>query len=175
MPRYRKKPLAQLEHGTRIYAPSTGEAGFRVVATDPVSGERIFAKCRTKDAVPAKAASSNCSSPRPRPSAIPNDAGPGRCNGCLPATSRTTCRACGCGSVRSRPNCWDAGCCHASDRTVTAWTPADSAAAIATVRRAGGPDALTGGEPSARRRTTVRRKSATPDQQAGASGPCFAP
>jgi hypothetical protein len=24
--RYRKKPLAQLEHGTRIYVPSPGEA-----------------------------------------------------------------------------------------------------------------------------------------------------
>ena len=37
-----KKPLAQLEHGTRVYAPSTGEARYRVLATDPVSGERIF-------------------------------------------------------------------------------------------------------------------------------------
>jgi hypothetical protein len=32
--RYRKKPLAQLEHGTRIIAPSPGEARYRVVATD---------------------------------------------------------------------------------------------------------------------------------------------
>ena len=25
---YRKKPLAQLEHGTRIYAPSAGESRY---------------------------------------------------------------------------------------------------------------------------------------------------
>jgi hypothetical protein len=31
MPRYRKKPLAQLEDGTRIYAPSPREARYRVV------------------------------------------------------------------------------------------------------------------------------------------------
>jgi hypothetical protein len=36
--RYRKKPLAQLEHGTRIYAPSAREARYRVVATDPGLG-----------------------------------------------------------------------------------------------------------------------------------------
>ena len=50
MPSYRKKPLAQLEHGTRIYTPSPTETRYRVVATDPVSGERIFVKCRTEDA-----------------------------------------------------------------------------------------------------------------------------
>jgi hypothetical protein len=55
MPRYRKKPLAQLEHGTRVYAPSPGEACYRVVATDSVSGERIFVKCRTEELARAKA------------------------------------------------------------------------------------------------------------------------
>jgi hypothetical protein len=56
MPRsYRKKPLAQLEHGTRIYAPSAGEDRYRVVATDPVSSERIFVKCRTEEQARAKA------------------------------------------------------------------------------------------------------------------------
>jgi hypothetical protein len=44
MPRYRKKPLARLERGTRVYAPSPGEARYREVATDPVSGERISVK-----------------------------------------------------------------------------------------------------------------------------------
>ncbi len=29
--RYRKKPLAQLEHGTRTYAPSSSEARYWVV------------------------------------------------------------------------------------------------------------------------------------------------
>lgn len=42
--RYRKKPLAQFGNGTRSYAPSSGEPRFRVVATDPATGERIFAK-----------------------------------------------------------------------------------------------------------------------------------
>ena len=55
MPSYRKKPLAQLEHRTRIYTPSPTETRYRVVATDPVSGERIFVKCRTEDAARTKA------------------------------------------------------------------------------------------------------------------------
>src|SRR5919106_2620352 len=53
--RYRKKPFAQLEHGTRIYAPSPGEARYRIVTTDPTSGERIFVKCHTEEAARAKA------------------------------------------------------------------------------------------------------------------------
>jgi hypothetical protein len=55
VPRHRKKPLSQLEHGTRIYAPSPAEARYRVVATDAVSGERIFVKCRTEEAACAQA------------------------------------------------------------------------------------------------------------------------
>ena len=47
--RYRKKPLAQFEHGTRIYAPSSGELRFRVVARDSSSGERAFAKLATEE------------------------------------------------------------------------------------------------------------------------------
>ena len=42
--KYRKKPLAQFEHGTRIYAPSTGETRYRVVATDPETGRRFSTK-----------------------------------------------------------------------------------------------------------------------------------
>lgn len=53
--RYRKKPLAQFEHGTRIYAPSGGESRHRVVASDPASGERIFAKLATEEQARAKA------------------------------------------------------------------------------------------------------------------------
>jgi len=53
--RYRKKPLAQLERGTRIYSPSASEPRFRVVASDPVSGERVFVKCRTEEGARAKA------------------------------------------------------------------------------------------------------------------------
>jgi hypothetical protein len=55
MPRYRKKPLAQLVHGTRIYAPVHRETRYRVVGTDPVSGERIFVKCRTEELARGKA------------------------------------------------------------------------------------------------------------------------
>ena len=39
MARSRKKPLAQLEHGTRIYEPSSSKARYRVVANDPNSGD----------------------------------------------------------------------------------------------------------------------------------------
>jgi hypothetical protein len=55
MPRYRKKPLAQLEHGTRIYAPSPSETRYQAVGTDPVSGERIFVKVRTEELARGKA------------------------------------------------------------------------------------------------------------------------
>jgi len=82
MPSYRKKPLAQLEHGTRIYAPSPTEARYRVVATDPVSGERIFVKCRTEDAARTKAREWSSSSPNPHPSATPTTLVRGRCRGC---------------------------------------------------------------------------------------------
>ena len=63
MPSSRKKPLAQLEHRTRIYTPSPTETRYRVVATDPVSGERIFVKCRTEDAARTKARELEQSSP----------------------------------------------------------------------------------------------------------------
>jgi hypothetical protein len=76
MPRYRKKPLAQLEHGTRIYAPSTSEARYRVVATDPVSGERIFVKCRTEDQARAKARELEQFIAQSAPIRDPQDAGP---------------------------------------------------------------------------------------------------
>lgn len=34
----RRKPLVSYEYGTRIYAPSEGEARYRVVATDADGG-----------------------------------------------------------------------------------------------------------------------------------------
>ena len=74
--RYRKKPLAQLEHGTRIYAPSPREARYRVAATDPVSGERIFVKCRTEDAARAKARELEQFIALSAPVRDPHDAGP---------------------------------------------------------------------------------------------------
>src|SRR5206468_3335810 len=53
--RYRKKPLAQCEHGTRIYAPTEGETRFRVVTTDPATSERLFVKLATEEAARSKA------------------------------------------------------------------------------------------------------------------------
>lgn len=47
--KYRKKPLTQFEHGTRIYATSDSERTYRVVARDPSTGQRIFAKRATED------------------------------------------------------------------------------------------------------------------------------
>ena len=48
--RYRKKPLAVFEHGTRIHAPSHGEDCYRVIATDG-AGRRLFHKfSREEDA-----------------------------------------------------------------------------------------------------------------------------
>jgi integrase len=55
MPSYRKKPLAQFEHGTRIYAPSSGESRYRVVTTDNQSDRRVVSKCRTEELARAKA------------------------------------------------------------------------------------------------------------------------
>jgi hypothetical protein len=73
---YRKKPLAQLEHGSRIYAPSASEAPDRVVATDPVSGERILAKCRTEDQARAKARELEQLIAQAAPIRDPHDTGP---------------------------------------------------------------------------------------------------
>jgi hypothetical protein len=53
--RSRKRPLAQFEHGTRIHPPTPGEPRFRVVSTDPVTGSRVFAKCRSEMEARAKA------------------------------------------------------------------------------------------------------------------------
>jgi hypothetical protein len=74
--RYRKKPLVQYEHGTRVYAPSPGELRYRVVATDPVSGERIFAKCRSEDGARAKARELEGFIAQAAPIRDPADAGP---------------------------------------------------------------------------------------------------
>lgn len=53
--KYRKKPLAQFEHGTRIYAPSTSETRYRVVATDPETGRRFSTKAPDEDAARRRA------------------------------------------------------------------------------------------------------------------------
>jgi integrase len=143
MPRYRKKPLAQLEHGTRVYAPSTGEARFRVVANDPVSGERIFVKCRTEDQARAKARELEQFIAQTAPIRDAHDAGPRTVERL--AARYTDDHLSGL-SVRFREKQtyllgrWVLP--RLGGHTVTAWTPADSAAVIAAVRRAGGSDAL---------------------------------
>ena len=104
MPSYRKKPLAQLEHRTRIYTPSPTETRYRVVATDPVSGERIFVKCRTEDAARTKARELEQSSPwqgaaiTSQPGAVTVAVPPALAAASLPAVtmwSRTVSRAAG--------------------------------------------------------------------------------
>ncbi len=55
------------EHGTRIYAPSRGEARYRVVSTDG-DGHRAFYKLASEEAARAKAREIEA---RPRPSGIP--------------------------------------------------------------------------------------------------------
>jgi len=51
---YRKQPLAIFEYGTRLYAPSAGEASFRVVATDG-QGQRRSHKFKLEADARAKA------------------------------------------------------------------------------------------------------------------------
>jgi integrase len=143
MPRYRKKPLAQLEHGTRIYAPSPGETRYRVVATDPVSGERIFVKCRTEDQARAKARELEQFIALSAPIRDPQDAGPRSVERLAGRYVEDHLSGL---SVRFREKQtyllgrWVLP--RLGARPVTSWTPADSAAVIAAVRRAGGSDAL---------------------------------
>ena len=143
MPRYRKKPLAQLEHGTRIYAPSPSEARYRVVATDPVSGERIFVKCRTEDAARTKARELEQFIAQSAPIRDPHDAGPRSVDRLAGRYIEDHLSGL---SVRFREKQvyllgrWVLP--RLGARTVTAWTPADSAAVIAAVRRAGASDAV---------------------------------
>jgi integrase len=140
---YRRRPLAQFEHGTRLYAPSAGETRFRVVSTDPVSGERIFAKFSDEERARAKARELEQFIALAAP--IRDQGGEGR---------RTVERL-----ARSYREDHLPGLSPRyqdrqeyllrrwilpviGERTVTAWTPADSAAVIAGVRRAGGSDSL---------------------------------
>ena len=87
-----------------------GEARYRVVATDSVSGGRIFVKCRTEERPGARPASSKAPSPSPPPSATPMMLVRARWSGSPPATSKTICRACRCVSGRNRPTC--CYCCY---------------------------------------------------------------
>lgn len=140
---YRKKPLAQLEHGTRIYSPSPSEPRYRVVASNPVSGERIFVKCRTEEQARAKARELEQFIAQSAPIRDSHDAGP-RTVGRL-AARYVEDHLSGL-STRFREKQtyllrrWVLP--RIGDRKVTAWTSADSAAVIAAVRRSGCSDAL---------------------------------
>jgi len=133
---YRKKPFAQFEHGTRIYAPSGRDPRYRVVASDPSSGKRIFVKCKTEEAARAKARELEQFIAQAAP--IRDEHGP-----------RTVARladryladhAAGL-STRFREkqehlfNRWILP--RIGEHIVTAWSPAHSAAVIAEVRKAG--------------------------------------
>jgi hypothetical protein len=141
--RYRKQPLAQRDHGTRIYAPSTSEARYRVVATDPVSGERIFVKCRTEDQARANARELEQFIAQTAPIRDPQDAGPRTVERLADRYIEDHLSGL---SLRFREKQtyllgrWVLP--RLGAHTVTAWTLADSAAVIAAVRRTGGSDAL---------------------------------
>jgi len=139
MSRYRKKPLAQLEHGTRIYEPSSGEPRYRVVAVDPVSRERIFVKLRTEEEARAKAREVEQFIAL---QASIRDEGGARTIDRL--ADRYVDEHLSTLSVRFREKQtfllkrWVRP--HLGKRNVTAWTPAESAALIAAVRRSGASD-----------------------------------
>lgn len=140
---YRKKPFAQLEHGTRIYAPSPREERYRVVASDPVSGERIFVKCRTEEQARAKARELEQFIAQSAPIRDPHEIGPRTVERL--AARYTDDHLSGL-SMRFREKQtyllrrWVLP--RIGHTKVTAWTPADSSAVIASVRRAGSSDAL---------------------------------
>jgi hypothetical protein len=136
---YRKKPLAQLEHGTRIYAPSAGESRYRVVANDPVSGERIFAKCRTEEQARSKARELEQFIAQCAPSAIPPTRAPVQWSVSPTATSMITCRGCRCGSGKSRPTCRSPANSTASTARPRRGTSSGSVGSTHPARGAGAP------------------------------------
>lgn len=141
--RYRKKPLAQLEHGTRIYAPSAGEARYRVVGTDPTTGGRVFVKCPTEDTARQKAREYEELISQGAPIPLPGEEGPRTVERL--AASYVDQHLAGL-SLRYREKHeyllrrWILS--HIGKRTISSWTPADSSAVIMAVRQAGASDAL---------------------------------
>lgn len=141
--RYRKKPLAQFEHGTRIYAPSEAEPRYRVVASDPASGERIFAKLATEEQARAKAREFEQLLAHTAPIRDPRSEAPRTVSHLAERYSADHLAGL---SLRYREKQeyvlrrWvlpRLGALH-----ITQWTPADSMAVLAAVRAAGRSDAL---------------------------------
>jgi len=143
MSSYRKKPLAQFEHGTRIYAPSSGEPRFRVVTTDSQSGRRVVSKQRTEEVARAKAHEFEQFLAVATPIHSRRSDGPRTVN-TLAATYVADHLAHL--SLRYREKHeyllrrWILP--EIGARAVTAWNSADSASVISTARRAGSSDAL---------------------------------
>lgn len=143
MPRYRKKPLVQLELGTRIYAPSVGELRYRVVTTDLATGERVFHKFATEEDARAKAREVEEFLAHGTPLRDARGEGP-RTVERLAASYRED-HLTGL-SLRYGQRQeyllrrWILP--RLATRLVSAWTPADSAAVISAVRKSGGSDAL---------------------------------
>jgi len=137
---YRKKPFAQFEHGTRIYAPSGTDPRYRVVTSDPSSGKRIFLKCKNEEVARAKARELEQFIAQAAP--IHDEHGP-RTVARL-ADRYLTDHAAGL-STRFREkqehlfNRWILP--RIGEHIITAWSPAHSAAVIADVRKAGCSDA----------------------------------
>lgn len=141
--RYRKRPLAQFENGTRVYAPSSGEPRYRVVASDPASGERIFAKLATEEQARDKAREFEQLITDAAPIRDPRDGTPRTLAHLAERYSADHLAGL---SLRYREKQeyllrrWvlpRLGATH-----ISRWTPADSAAVLAAVRKAGGSDAL---------------------------------
>ncbi len=141
MAQRRKKPLAQFEHGTRIYAPSSGESRFRVVAADASTGERVFAACPTEEQARARAREFEQLIALAAP--IVDRDGPRTVERLAAAYEADHLAHL---SLRYREKQeyllrkWILP--HLHDRTVTAWTSADSARVISEARGAGASDAL---------------------------------
>jgi integrase len=142
MARYRKKPLAQLEYGTRIYAPTANDRRFRIVTTDPLTRQRVFLTSTSEEQARAKARELELFIAQAAPIREPKESGPrtvGRLaqryiDEHLPGLSTR---------FRDKQTYllrrWVLP--HLAERTVTAWTPAESVAVLAAARRAGVSDA----------------------------------
>lgn len=141
--RYRKKPLAHFEHGTRIYAPSASEPRYRVVAVDPVSRERTFAKLPTEEQARTKAREFEQLIAHAAPIRDPRDDAP-RTVAVL--AERYVNDHLGGLSLRYREKQeyvlrrWILR--RVGNLHISRWTPADSAAVLAAVRQHGGSDSL---------------------------------
>jgi integrase len=141
--RYRKKPLAQLEHGTRIYAPSAGESRYRVVSTDPTSAGRVFAKCLTEESARQRAREFEDLIAAGAPIPLPGEEGPRTVERL--SASYVEEHLAGL-SLRYREKHqyllrrWILP--RLGNRSISSWTPADSAAVIRATRQSGASDAL---------------------------------